>query len=127
MPECSRDNQYSTLPPPGFTTADVALKNRPLIELLQKVIDKFQYEPEFITQQPKETNLLVSIAQLTLLSTPISPDVKRDFLNNIITIGQDLLSDENQVNKEIAASIDTCKEFIMKKMISSCFFSLSIH
>jgi len=110
MPACPRDNQYSTLPPPGFSNDNVALKTGQLIELLEKVIDKFQREPQLIEQQPKQTNLLISIAQLTLLSTPISSDDKRDFLNNILTIGQTLLTDEN--NTELVSSVQFCKTFI---------------
>jgi len=112
MPVCPRDNQCSTLPPPGFANNNVALKSGQLIELLEKVIDKFQREPQFIEQQPKETNLLVAIAQLTLLSTPISSDDKRDFLNNILTIGQTLLTDEN--NTELVSPDQSCKIFIYR-------------
>jgi hypothetical protein len=93
MPACPRDNQYSSLPPPGFNEDILALKRVKLIELLEKVIDKCQREPQFIEQQSKQTDLLVEIAQLTL-----SVDNKREFLNNILTIGQDLLTDENQIN-----------------------------
>lgn len=107
MPACPRDNQNSTLPspPPGFTDANVVLKREQLIELLKNVIDKYQQETLFVAQQPKQTDLLFSIAQLTLLSTP---NDRREFLNNIVTITQDLLADEN--NTDIASSIDSCKE-----------------
>jgi hypothetical protein len=112
MPECPRNNEDSTLPPPGFTNTSLGVKRIQLIELLEKVLDKCQNEPDFIEQQPKQTELLVSIAQFTLLSTPMSLNEKRDFLNNIVTIGQDLLTDENQVNntEEITSSIDSRKE-----------------
>jgi hypothetical protein len=105
MPACPRDNQHSTLPspPPGFTDANVVLKREQLIELLKNVIDKYQQETLFVAQQPKQTDLLFSIAQLTLLSTP---NDRREFLNNIVTITQDLLADEN--NTDIASSIDSC-------------------
>jgi hypothetical protein len=109
MPACPRDNQYSTLPPPGFTDANVSLKREHLIDLLKNIIDKCQHEPSFLAQQSKQTDLLISIAQLTLLSTPISPNDRQGFLNNIVTITQDLLSDEN--NKEIVSSVDSCKEY----------------
>jgi hypothetical protein len=108
MPACPRDNKYSTLPPPGFTNANVTLKSQQLIELLEKVIDKCQHEPQFIEQQQNQTDLLISIAQFTLLSTPISSNEKRDFLNNILKIGQDLLTDENST--EIISSINSCKQ-----------------
>jgi hypothetical protein len=110
MPACPRDNECSMLPPPpGFADANVALKREQLIELLKKVIDKYQHEPEFVVQQPRQTDLLVSIAQFMLLSTPISSDDKRDFLNGIMTIAQDLLTIEN--NREITSSVDSCKKF----------------
>ena len=124
MPACPRDNQYSSLPPPGFTDDSLALKRVQLIELLEKVIDKCQREPQFVEQQPKQTDLLVSIAQFTLLSTPISPNDKRDFLNNIVTIAQDLLIDENQVNNdEITLSTNSSKRFLLSKLL---IFILSI-
>lgn len=103
MPACHRGDEYSTLPPPGFTDSNVAIKNGQLIDLLKKVIEKVQNEPQLIEQQPKQTDLLVSIAQLTLLSTPISSNDKQDFLNNILTITQTLLTDE-------ISTIDPCKK-----------------
>ena len=93
MPACPRDNQYSSLPPPGFNDNNSALKRVKLIESLEQIIDKCKCEPEFIDQQSKQTDLLLSIAQLTLVT---NVDSKREFLNNILTIGQDLLTDENQ-------------------------------
>lgn len=96
MPSCPRDNQYSTLPPPpGFNETNLTIKSGQVIELLQKVIEKIHDEPQLIEQQTKQTNLLVSIAHLTLLSTPISLKDKRNFLNNILTMTQNLLTDEN--------------------------------
>jgi hypothetical protein len=115
MPAGPRDSQYPTLPPPGFTDVNVTLKRGQLIELLQKIIDKCRHEPQFLAQQPKETELLVSIAQFTLLSTPMSSDEKRDFLNNIMNIGQDLLTDEN--NTEIVSSVDSCKKFVFNNRV----------
>jgi hypothetical protein len=94
MPECPRDNDYITKPPPGFTQDSLPLKRVQLIELLEKVRDKYQQEPQFVEQLPKQTDLLFSIAQFTLL--PASNEGKRNFLNNIVMIAQDLLLDENQ-------------------------------
>ncbi|CAF0787758.1 unnamed protein product [Adineta steineri] len=108
MPACPRADQYSSLPPPGFADNNFALKRVQVIDLLQKLIDKCQREPQFVEQQPQQTDLLVSTAQYILLPTPISPDDKRDFLNNIIRNGQDLLNDENQMNNdEITLSINS--------------------
>ncbi len=100
MPECPRVNNDSTLPPPGFTESNATLKCGQLTDLLQKIIEKCQSEPLYIVEQPKHIELLISIAQLTLLSTPISSDDKRNFLNNIVNIGQDLLKNENNTEND---------------------------
>jgi hypothetical protein len=101
MPACPRDNQNSTLPPPGFTDVNVKLKREQLIELLKNIIDKCQQETLFVAQQPKQTDLLISIAQLTLLPTT---NDRQEFLTNIVTISQDLLANANNTD------MDSCKE-----------------
>ncbi|UJR15929.1 hypothetical protein I4U23_002849 [Adineta vaga] len=100
MSAYSRDNESSSLPPPGFSGDKIATKRVQLIDLLEKVIDKCQHEPQFIENRSKQTDLLVKIAEFTLLSSPVSPSDKQDFLNNLFTIGQDLFNDENQSNDE---------------------------
>lgn len=105
MPECPRHTNPSTLAPPGFSNTNVSIKRQNLVELLQQIIDKCQQEPTFLDQQPKQIDLLVSIAQLTLLSTPMTVENRRDFLNNILTVGQDLLSDEDSLEIESSKRI----------------------
>ena len=95
MSECARDQNSSTSAPPGFSNTNVLVKRRNLIEILQQTIQKCQEEPTFLVEQPKQIDLLVSVAQLTLLSASMTVENRRDFLNNILTIGQNLLSDES--------------------------------
>ncbi|CAF0791582.1 unnamed protein product [Rotaria sp. Silwood1] len=120
MPTCPRDDQYSSKPPPGFTDDNLTLKRVQLNDLLVKVINKYQHEPQFLEQQSKETDLLIAVAQLILLPSPISSDDKRDFLHNIVTIGQDLLTDENQVNdnEQIPTSVDSNLQLNENKELS---------
>ncbi|CAF4761145.1 unnamed protein product [Rotaria sp. Silwood1] len=120
MPTCPRDDQYSSKPPPGFTDDNLTLKRVQLNDLLVKVINKYQHEPQFLEEQSKETDLLITVAQLILLPSPISSDDKRDFLHNIVTIGQDLLTDENQVNdnEQIPTSVDSNLQLNENKELS---------
>ncbi|CAF2754467.1 unnamed protein product [Rotaria sp. Silwood2] len=109
MPACPSDDQYSSKPPPGFTDDNLTLKRVQLKDLLEKIIEKYHHEPQFLEQQPKQIDLLIAVAQFILLSSPISSDDKRDFLNNIVIMGQNLLVEENQVNynEQIPKSIDS--------------------
>ncbi|CAF0845795.1 unnamed protein product [Rotaria sp. Silwood1] len=130
MPTCPRDDQYSSKPPPGFTDDNLTLKRVQLNDLLVKVINKYQHEPQFLEEQSKETDLLITVAQLILLPSPISSDDKRDFLHNIVTIGQDLLTDENQVNdnEQIPTSVDSSMLFLIelkKKNKFVCFLRIT--
>lgn len=100
MPACPRDKQCSSLPPPGFAEDNTTLKRVRLIDSLEKLIEKCQREPQFIEQQPKETDLLLSIAQFVLLSPSASHIDRRTSFDNILAIGKDLLTDEEQMNNK---------------------------
>lgn len=91
--------------PPGFSDTNVSVKRRNLVELLQQIIDKCQHEPTFLDQQSKHIDLLISVAQLTLVSTPMIAEHRRAFLTNILTVGQDLLSDEDSLEIESSKSV----------------------
>lgn len=110
MPACPRDNEYTASPPPGFESANTGGKREQVIELLRKVIEKCQEEPLFLAQQPQQTDLLVSIAQLSLLPSSNSATDRRDFLNRIMTLGQGLLT--NQSNTDTNSTVDLCKQSI---------------
>ncbi|CAF3734825.1 unnamed protein product [Rotaria sordida] len=127
MPGCPHDDEYSSKPPPGFTDDNLTLKRVQLNDLLEQVIDKYRHDPQFIEQQSKETDLLISVAQFILLSSPISSDDKRNFLNNIVKIGQDLLIDENQVNnnEQISSSINSNSQLNDDKDIPIATLSLN--
>lgn len=106
MPACPRDNQYSTTSTsPALTDPNPSVKHEQAIELLRKIIDKYQENPAFLVEQPKQTDLLVSIAQLTLFP---SPNARQVCLNQIMNIGQDLLTDESTT--DTSSSIDNCKK-----------------
>ena len=106
MPACPRDKQYATTS--ALTNANTSEKCEQVLDLLRKIMEKCQEEPLFLEQQPKQTNLLVSIAQLTLLSSSNSTtDDRRAHLNNIMNIGQDLLTDSTTTNTN--PSVDICK------------------
>ena len=119
MPNCSHDNQNSLLSSPDFTDDTLLIpKQVKLVYLLQNIIKKCQYEPQFLSKQPKETDLLVSTAQLILTSSSPSSiplDDKQDILNNIVSLGQDLLRsdehlvDDNNNSEEVDSSIDSSK------------------
>ena len=96
MPACPRDNDYSSLAPPGFTQDDSTLKRVQLVELLQKLIDKCHREPQFIDEQSKQTELLIATAQYALLPTSNPTDEKRAFIQRMIAIGQELWAHESQ-------------------------------
>ncbi|CAF1068470.1 unnamed protein product [Adineta ricciae] len=100
MPVCARDDQPSSLPPPGFAEDNTTLKRVRLIDSLEKLIQKFQREPQFIAQQPKETDLLLSIAQFILLSPSASHIDRRISFDTILAIGKDLLIDQDQMNNK---------------------------
>ena len=109
MPACPRTNQYSTTStPPGLTDPNTSLNREQVVELLRKVIEKCQEEPSFLVEQPKQTDLLVSIAQFTLLS-PASLNDRRARLNQMMNIGQDLLTDESTTDTS-SSSVDICKK-----------------
>ena len=100
MPVCPRDDQCSPLPPPGFAEDNTTLKRVRLIDSLEKLIQKFQREPQLIEQQVKATDLLLSIAQFILLPPSAPPIDRRISFDNILAIGKDLLTDEDQMNIE---------------------------
>ncbi|CAF3322356.1 unnamed protein product [Rotaria socialis] len=95
-----RDHLYSSkpppppTPPPAFTDDNLAMKHAQLNDLLKKLIDKYQFDSETPEQQTRQTDLLVAVAQFIL-----SPHDKRDFLSNVVTIGQDLLTNEYSMNR----------------------------
>lgn len=100
MPACPRADEYSALPPPGFTGNNCISKSAQLIELLEKVIEKYRCEPYTVEQRAKQTDLLLSIAQYTILAGPISNDDRRRFLQQIVSIGGDLLTEDQQSSEE---------------------------
>ncbi|CAF3997287.1 unnamed protein product, partial [Rotaria magnacalcarata] len=92
-----RDDLYSSEPPPpppGFTDDNLTMKRVHLNDLLKELIDKYQFDSQTLEQQSRQTDLLVAVAQFIL-----SPHDKRDFLSNVVTIGQDLLTNEYSMNK----------------------------
>lgn len=111
MSTCPRDNSCSSQPPPGFSDSNATLVNVQITELLQQLINKFQNDSDSVDKLSKETNLLTVIAQLALLPKTVSPDVKQNFLNKIVTIAQDLLVNERQMNNndEVSRTIDSSK------------------
>lgn len=106
MLECTRDNQYATTS--GLINANAGERREQVLGLLRKIIEKCQEEPLFLEQQPQQTNLLVSIAQLNLLpsSNSISND-RKAYLTNMMNIVQDLLTDTSLNNTN--SSVDICK------------------
>ena len=112
MPACPRDNDYSSLAPPGFTQDDSALKRVQLVELLQKLIEKCHREPEFIDEQSKQTALLIATAQYALLPTSNPTDEKREFVQRMIALGQELWAHESQNDdrEERSAPIHSSKD-----------------
>ncbi|CAF4999417.1 unnamed protein product [Rotaria socialis] len=107
-----RDHLYSSkpppppTPPPAFTDDNLAMKHAQLNDLLKKLIDKYQFDSETPEQQTRQTDLLVAVAQFIL-----SPHDKRDFLSNVVTIGQDLLTNEYSMNRseEIPLTMNSSK------------------
>jgi hypothetical protein len=108
MPACPRDSQYSSVPPPGFTGDRSTSKNTQLVELLEKVTDKYRRESHAVEQQSKQTSLLIAIMQYTLLADQISNHDRENFLQNMITIANDLLADDHQ-NIQTISSNDSGK------------------
>ena len=112
MPACPRDNNYASLAPPGFTQNDAALKRVQLVELLQKIIEKCQREPQFIDEQSKQAELLIATAQYALLPTSNPTDEKRELVQRMIAIGQELWAHESQNDdsEERSAPIHSSKD-----------------
>lgn len=108
MPAGPCDDQHSSETPPGCTNDSLTLKCVKLNDLLKKLTDKYQCDVQIVEQQSKETDLLIAVAQFIL-----TKDDKRDFLSNVVTIGQNLLTDEYQTNniEEISVTIDSSKCF----------------
>ena len=91
MPACPRGEEYS---PPGFTGDNCLSKSTQLMALLETVVEKYRREPRLVEQRAKQTDLLLAIAQYTILAEPISNEDRRAFLRQIVSTGGDLLMED---------------------------------
>lgn len=102
-PDQHEESTSSRSAPPGFSTNDFKSRSTQLLDLLEKITEKYQNEPEVVEQHSKQTDLLISVAQYILLPVTISKEYRHSFLRQVIKVGNDLLN-EDRANLEMLPS-----------------------